>query len=196
MIMVYGIWYNDKCIDYTNEFYESELDSAITTDTPNLEENKLYTKEFGNNFYLFEKTDDSKYTKYMQMQIEGNEDIISYLEEAVKNGELTNIQNINEIVNEYRNRDTNSDGSNLSVKEQARENGQSGRFYREESELDIRSDSKASNENSNVKDNKGRTLTKEQQDYFKNSKVRDENGNLKSVYHGTDSEFVKGDGAF
>lgn len=34
-------------------------------------------------------------------------------------------------------------------------------------------------------DNKGRELTQEQQEYFKDSKVRDENGNLKIMYHGT-----------
>lgn len=34
-------------------------------------------------------------------------------------------------------------------------------------------------------DNKGRTLAKEQEEYFKDSKVRDENGNLKVMYHGT-----------
>lgn len=36
-------------------------------------------------------------------------------------------------------------------------------------------------------DNQGRTLTKEQQEYFKDSKVRDENGNLLEVYHGSQS---------
>ena len=40
-----------------------------------------------------------------------------------------------------------------------------------------------------VQDNKGRTLSEEQHEYFKNSKVRDENGNLKVLYHGTDAEF-------
>ena len=35
-------------------------------------------------------------------------------------------------------------------------------------------------------DNQGRTLTKEQQERFKDSKVRDENGDLKVVYHGSD----------
>lgn len=34
-------------------------------------------------------------------------------------------------------------------------------------------------------DNEGRTLSKEQQEYFKDSKARDENGNLVKVYHGT-----------
>ena len=36
-------------------------------------------------------------------------------------------------------------------------------------------------------DNQGRTLTKQQQEYFKDSKVRDENGNLQVVYHGTNN---------
>lgn len=34
-------------------------------------------------------------------------------------------------------------------------------------------------------DNSGKQLTKEQQEYFKDSKVRDENGNLLKVYHGS-----------
>ena len=39
-------------------------------------------------------------------------------------------------------------------------------------------------------DNQGRTLSKEQQEYFKDSKVRDENGQLIPVYHGTRSDFT------
>lgn len=36
-----------------------------------------------------------------------------------------------------------------------------------------------------ISDNQGRQLTKEQQEYFKDSQVRDENGNLMVMYHGT-----------
>lgn len=39
------------------------------------------------------------------------------------------------------------------------------------------------------KDSDGNELTKAQQDFFKDSKVRDENGNLKPVYHGTYEDF-------
>lgn len=39
-------------------------------------------------------------------------------------------------------------------------------------------------------DSKRRELSKQQQEYFKNSKVRDDNGNLKVVYHGTDADFT------
>lgn len=38
-------------------------------------------------------------------------------------------------------------------------------------------------------DSKGRTLTVEQQTHFKDSKMRDENGNLKVMYHGTSADF-------
>ncbi len=36
-------------------------------------------------------------------------------------------------------------------------------------------------------DNQGRILSKEQQEYFKNSKVKDDNGQLITVYHGTNN---------
>lgn len=41
-----------------------------------------------------------------------------------------------------------------------------------------------------VKDNLGRSLSKQQQEYFKNSKVRDENGDLKEVYHGSNTDRI------
>ncbi len=48
----------------------------------------------------------------------------------------------------------------------------------------------AQNNNTNITtDNQGRQLSKQQQEYFKDSKVRDENGNLLTVYHGSNSEF-------
>ncbi len=40
-----------------------------------------------------------------------------------------------------------------------------------------------------LKDSQGRVLNKAQQDFFKDSKVVDENGNLRVVYHGTVGEF-------
>ena len=50
-------------------------------------------------------------------------------------------------------------------------------------------------EKSNIKksldvDSECNTLSKQQQEYFKDSKVRDENGNLLVVYHGTSEEFT------
>lgn len=39
-------------------------------------------------------------------------------------------------------------------------------------------------------DNQGRELSKQQQEYFKDSKVRDENGKLMEVYHGSGDDFT------
>ena len=39
-------------------------------------------------------------------------------------------------------------------------------------------------------DNQGRELTEEQQEFFKDSKIVDENGNLKVMYHGTSADFT------
>jgi len=47
------------------------------------------------------------------------------------------------------------------------------------------------NDSKNVAtDSAGNKLSKQQQEYFKDSKVRDENGNLLVVYHGTDADFT------
>lgn len=43
---------------------------------------------------------------------------------------------------------------------------------------------------SDQKDNEWRTLSNGQAEYFKDSKVRDKNGNLLKVYHGTNSEYT------
>lgn len=42
-----------------------------------------------------------------------------------------------------------------------------------------------------LRDSEGRSLTEAQQDYFKDSKVRDEEGRLKVVYHGSGAVFTK-----
>lgn len=46
----------------------------------------------------------------------------------------------------------------------------------------------SSNVETTATDNQGRELSKQQQEYFKDSKVRDENGKLIPVYHGTTEE--------
>ena len=59
------------------------------------------------------------------------------------------------------------------------------------------SDNSISKDQENVKrkfslktDSEGRKLSEQQEEYFKDSKVRDEDGNLLVVYHGTDADFT------
>lgn len=41
-----------------------------------------------------------------------------------------------------------------------------------------------------IRDTEGNSLTKKQQEFFKDSKIRDEDGNLMNVYHATDNDFT------
>ena len=54
---------------------------------------------------------------------------------------------------------------------------------------------KQGNERYSLKDILGNQLTEEQAEFFKDSKVRDENGSLQVVYHGTEGEFYTFDKA-
>lgn len=55
----------------------------------------------------------------------------------------------------------------------------------------IRAERTSSMSNSKIEyDSKGNKLSKSQQEFFKDSKVRDEKGKLKVVYHGTNNEFT------
>ena len=53
-----------------------------------------------------------------------------------------------------------------------------------------KNDTQELNNGSFFYDNQGRRLTKERQYYFKNSKIRDKNGNLLVMYHGSPNEFT------
>lgn len=58
-------------------------------------------------------------------------------------------------------------------------------FLRTSSNNSISQTSKKDNEKFSLKDSDGRELSEAQQEYFKDSKVRDEDGNLLVMYHGT-----------
>lgn len=55
------------------------------------------------------------------------------------------------------------------------------------SEIEKKITDAINNKQTTTTDNQGRTLSKQQQEFFKDSKVRDENGNLLTVYHGTEA---------
>lgn len=69
-----------------------------------------------------------------------------------------------------------------------------------QTDTDVNNNSMQNNSKYSLRDSDGNELTEQQQEYFKNSKVRDENGNLLVMYHGTPNEFTvfknKGDGSY
>ena len=62
---------------------------------------------------------------------------------------------------------------------------------------DVSASEKITQDSESVKyslsDSNGKQLSKEQQEYFKDSKVREENGNLKVMYHGSQATFTEFD---
>lgn len=69
-----------------------------------------------------------------------------------------------------------------------------------QTDTDVNNNSMQNNSKYSLRDSDGNELTEQQQEYFKDSKVRDENGNLLVMYHGTPNEFTvfknKGDGSY
>ena len=120
-------------------------------------------------------------------------DILLNLLEEIENGESVDgksayvnwvsgggwMQKVNHSQNNLGNVGRGQNNKNAGVlQSQSRSNG-SGAFWSVlENLFEIQ-------ENINTKDSEGNTLSKEQQEYFKESKVRNENGNLLVVYHGT-----------
>ena len=66
----------------------------------------------------------------------------------------------------------------------------SGVYEPKPSESIIRHENEKSNTKFSVRDSVGRELTEAQQEFFRNSKARDENGNLLVMYHQTDGDFT------
>lgn len=66
----------------------------------------------------------------------------------------------------------------------------SGVYEPKPSKSIIRHENEKSNTKFSVRDNAGRELTPAQQEYFRGSKARDENGNLLVMYHQTDGDFT------
>jgi len=137
------------------------------------------------------------------LKINGSEDFKNYIRKGVEDGTFTNAKGFNksiaEIKSEYRKyriSDDSMSGRNINY----RNDKLSNRQIRGEENNNATRDIKQNSRNESIKNSKkssfslskdslGRTLTKEQQEYFKNSMVRDENGNLLVVYHGTNGSF-------
>lgn len=59
-----------------------------------------------------------------------------------------------------------------------------------QTDTDVNNNSMQDKPKYSLKDSDGNELSKQQQEYFKDSKVRDENGNLLVMYHGTPNNFT------
>lgn len=133
-----------------------------------------------------------------------NKNYINSLFDEVKNesdgGKQETDKSISEDFVSYWDESGYSDNDNDDASKQGA-NGRIGDFYAKQSSSDgfgdfrkSYSDSGRINENevkneSDKFDSEGNNLSLEQAEYFANSKVRDKNGNLLVVYHGTENDF-------
>lgn len=200
------IWYNEDGIDIDNK-ENYQISSYINTNYPRMKIGELFAKEVGDWLYVGKKTSDGEFKYYAKVQIEGNENRIVNIKRSIKedgiNGERESFSEIIQIIKNVRR--TNS--GNTFGGADRKSGGQIDRLYsRQSKNSNIRKNTSQSTSNQSriennkelattssffdsKTDNKGRQLSQLQQEYFKNSKVRDKNGNLLEVYHGTPYSF-------
>ena len=194
-----GIWYNKNGIDLTIKEY---LARAIDEDSPRLNKG-LHVKFYRDCFFVVNKLGHNEYIPIMQIKIEGNENLINNIRKELKNGTIRKAKAIIRTIEEFDNRGRFDNINNANVTGRNRIESNTEIRNKREGKPNNRQNNTTSNKNSNKqlenskqssfsmeKDNLGRKLTKEQQEFFKDSKVRDENGNLLVVYHGTDTKFT------
>lgn len=176
-----------------------------------MQKGKASTDEYvlandGINYYRVHKNINNEYEIISKIPIEGNEDFIKDYEKRWKNYDR-NGNSINEsnekikIRQGYSIRDSSGvEGEQTWTEfiDEVLERQQTRRFNNRQSiERNGQNSGELDNSFSNdIKyslsvDNQGNKLSVQQEDYFKNSKARDEDGNLKVVYHTTTDRTVQ-----
>ena len=159
-----------------------------------------------NHVILSDKTYEIYYKGYNDFKVVDVFDTVNY-EERDSNGINRNANNINKGIETTRSGPNDNQFSNVKGENERATRGNDGLsdFNKGENSKQEYSDSKSIgnqkqeldnssffNTQYSLTDNQGRTLTKEQQEYFKDvsPEVKDDNGNLKRFYHGSNSEFT------
>lgn len=118
------------------------------------------------------KNSDGSQAKTVELQKKIDEEYY-YVVEAVPDAKLKTLH----VVSAYKNK-------NDTFSEEAVSKDPS-RYVQDEPQSNVSSENMIPTKEDIVNGKQSRSLTKEQEEYFKDSKVRDENGNLKVMYHGT-----------
>jgi len=133
------------------------------------------------------------------LRVGGNDYMADVVVGTRKSGSMMLYDLLNLVPASFTEKETNaviaenpSPGTNRSTvfvsTDSIRENTKKSNTHENKSSLDMGEDVRA--EMANERDSDGRPLTRAQAEYFKDSKVRDEDGNLLVVYHGTDANFT------
>lgn len=189
----------------------------------NSEGTGLYPIDFdrtANHFVVYYNNGSDSYKIIKTFDLEIYDDILDELEENIKNGKIYRTsKDLRTDISRFRiekRRSSNSDDTITGRKP----NGENGGLHRGESESNRIGHSQKSSrykravvdyhfnddgsqivtysdgtkkKSYSLKDSQGNELTQQQAEYFRDSKVRDEQGNLLVVYHGSKAIFTKFD---
>ena len=169
-----------------DEFATNAMIWAYSTKTDIGEQKIFYRK---NKWVLLEKTNDGfiELGQYNSNHYDFiNEEVNKHNEELYNSGIDERIYN---SIMRYENLGINDSWNYGNDVGQQTSNGRAGEIHQEQSESNGSRDNKGSKQNkgaySRELDSLGNELTEEQAEFFKDSKVRDAEGNLLVVYHGT-----------
>lgn len=164
------------------------------------------------NFYVVKDNRLGHFTPILQVEIVGNEKFIDSIKENIKNGSHRKATTIAEWAGIVQSgtRSDNRDNGSITRREA---NGYANELYGEESESNAGRNTSQNSRNSkkvvrydfengivtykdgttakfSLKDSVGTSLSLSQREFFKDSKILDEDGNLLVMYHGTGENFT------
>lgn len=152
-----------------------------------------------NYFYVYENFSEGEFGVLKQIALtDDNIDYINAVEEKIgeSNGEtiIRSTSELNRVLEVLKSKSRKHSGDNA-YDSARRTNSGNGGISLEQSESDGIGNPQKSGGNQRIKyslkDSDGNSLTVEQQEYFKGSKVVDTDGNLLVVYHGSPSKFTE-----
>lgn len=201
------IKYNSKGIKLSKREYANVI-SLINTNKP--DKTGIQGISSANYYYIYENKGFDNNTVLARIEIDGNEDLLNIIRRKIENETFEGAGTLIRATKEYRRNGRGFDNSNNASSQGARENRQTARLHsrdvgqetrieqgrnskestRNKSGIDsgVRAERTSSMSNNKIEyDSKGNKLSKSQQEFFKDSKVRDEKGNLLVMYHGTEA---------
>lgn len=204
-----GINVNNENIDVTsktaNEYTHPRNPLPVTTKSSKMKASTELDNLLSISKYKYSKSDDGRHRfakngwDYYETTFKVGDNLFTGLVNIGKSDNKKTLYDITNIKRIDQNRSTSANAFTTSLVNsvannipQSGNNVNSGTSSTTKYSMSISENNAQELDNSSFSfDNKGRKLSKGQQEYFKDSKARDENGNLKVLYHGTPNDFTK-----
>lgn len=204
-----GINVNNENIDVTsktaNEYTHPRNPLPVTTKSSKMKASTELDNLLSISKYKYSKSDDGRHRfakngwDYYETTFKVGDNLFTGLVNIGKSDNKKTLYDITNIKRIDQNRSTSANAFTTSLVNsvannipQSDNNVNSGTSSTTKYSMSISENNAQELDNSSFSfDNKGRKLSKGQQEYFKDSKARDENGNLKVLYHGTPNDFTK-----